>query len=489
MTLTAAIDIARSGLSVTAGRMAVVSRNVAGAGEPLASRKTANVVTMAGGGARIASVTGAANGALLQHIQAATSAAGRQGAIVTALDRLDQTVDDPELDSSPAALVARLANALQIYGAGPHDQVRAQTAVVAAADLVSALNTATGAVQTMRQEADADIANTVERLNALLHQLEAVNGAVVEGTRAGADVTDELDSRDRLLLAISEEVSIRTITRADNDLVVFTDSGAALLETRARAVSFARTPIYTPGTAGNPVYVDGVQITGAPGGMVAGGGRLVGLAQARDEISVVYQSQLDEIARGLIETFAESDQSAPATLADAPGLFTWPGAPAIPAAGSIVTGLAGSIRLAASVDPAQGGDPSRLRDGGIAGPAYLCNTTGAAAYGARLQQLFAALSEQRAFDPAAGLQTQATVAGLAAASVGWLEEARKSAGTEAEYRSTVLERASEAFSRATGVNLDEEMTVLLELERSYQATSRLIATIDGMYRSLLAAMG
>ena len=55
-----------------------------------------------------------------------------------------------------------------------------------------------------------------------------------------------------------------------------------------------------------------------------------------------------------------------------------------------------------------------------------------------------------------------------------------------EYSDTLLQRSSEALSNETGVNIDEEMTSLLELERAYQASSRLITTIDNMLKTLLA---
>ena len=45
----------------------------------------------------------------------------------------------------------------------------------------------------------------------------------------------------------------------------------------------------------------------------------------------------------------------------------------------------------------------------------------------------------------------------------------------------------EALTQVIGVNLDFEMTLLLEIERSYQATSRLITTIDSMYDAIIAA--
>ena len=41
--------------------------------------------------------------------------------------------------------------------------------------------------------------------------------------------------------------------------------------------------------------------------MLAKSGKLVGLATVRDATAVSYQSQLDEIARGVISAFAEKD--------------------------------------------------------------------------------------------------------------------------------------------------------------------------------------
>ena len=489
MTLSTALDVARSGLSVSSGQTAVISRNVAGANEAGASRKLANIVTAPGGGARLASITRASDSALLAHMLTANATAGQQRSIVEALDRLDSTVLDPELDASPAALVGKLADAIQLYSSAPHDAVAAQSAVGAAADVARALNSATDTVQALRQRADADIASTVNRLNGLLAQFETVNTAIVNGTRTGADVTDYLDNRDRLLVAISEEVGIRTVVRADNDMAVFTDSGVTLFETKARALTFEPTLIYTAATTGNAVFADGVQITGVPGGMVIGTGRLAGLTAVRDEIATAYQSQLDEIARGLIEVFAESDQSAIPALPDAPGLFTYTGAVTVPPAGSRIIGLAGMIGVNPGVDPAQGGDATKLRDGGIAGAAYDYNPSGAASFAGRLQEFQDRISEQRAFDPAAELGASATIAGFAASSISWLQEARAVANAEADYRTTLLERSSEALANVTGVNLDQEMMMMLDLERSYQATSRLIAVIDDMFRALLAAAG
>lgn len=484
MTLSNGLHIAQSGISATATQTSVVSRNVTTASDILTSRKTANIVTVPGAGVRLQSVSRVSDSALLQHMLTANSGAGRQNAIVIGLDRLDMTISDPELDASPAALIGKLADALHVYATGPHDVTRGHAAINAAQDLVSALHDASAAVQSTRAQADADMAGSVKQLNSLLAQFETVNNSIVKGTRSGTDVTDYLDARDRLLLSISEEIGVRTLTRGDNDMVIVTDGGITLFETKPRAVTFEQSHTMAPGLAGNQVFIDGVQVTGNVGAMASGTGRLTGLAAVRDEIAVDYQTQLDEIARGLVEIFAESDPGGiPAP--DVPGLFTWPGGPAMPASGVAVPGLAASIQLNPIVDPAQGGDPTFLRDG----IAYAYNPDGSAGFSERLQGLIYSFSEQRAFDPDTQLNSNAKLLDFASSSVGWLQELRKTANSEADYRATMFERSSEALSKVTGVNLDEEMILLLDLERSYQATSRLISTIDNMYRTLLEAAG
>ena len=40
----------------------------------------------------------------------------------------------------------------------------------------------------------------------------------------------------------------------------------------------------------------------------------------------------------------------------------------------------------------------------------------------------------------------------------------------------------------TGVNIDEEMSAILDLEKSYQASAKIIAAIDSMLNSLMEAI-
>jgi flagellar hook-associated protein 1 FlgK len=66
---------------------------------------------------------------------------------------------------------------------------------------------------------------------------------------------------------------------------------------------------------------------------------------------------------------------------------------------------------------------------------------------------------------------------------------RKDAAAAIEHKEALSVRLSEALSNETGVNVDTEMALLLDLEHSYEATARIIKAVDDMLASLLAAVG
>jgi len=254
----------------------------------------------------------------------------------------------------------------------------------------------------------------------------------------------------------------------------------------ARTVSFAPTGGFGATTSGNPVYVDGVPLSPASGGNTDASGKIAGLLQLRDDVAVKMQSQLDEIGRGLISAFAETDPSGVAS--DAPGLFTWSGAPAMPG-GALVPGLAGLIVINSALDSSAGGNPELLRDGGINGTDYIHNTSGASGYADLLIGYGDRLDEPMAFDADAGITTLSSLNDYATASVGWFEGLRQEASTAADSKQALASRTAEALSNATGVNMDDELSLLLDLEHSYQASARLMATVGQMLDSLLQAVG
>jgi flagellar hook-associated protein 1 FlgK len=488
MSLALAFNTARSSLLTTAKQLAVSSRNISGASDPTYTRKSATAVTGADGSVYTNGVARASDSALFARLSSATSTAKGQQALLDGLTRLQETIGDTTDPTSPSAQLGALTSALQALANSPSDTSLAQAVVTSARSLAKTLNDASATVTSVRSDADADIAGSVSKINDLLTQFAALNTQIVNGTNLGQDVTDAMDQRDALINQLSEQMGVTVVLRDNNDLALYTDSGVTLFDKVPRTVTFTTTSPLTPGTTGNAVYVDGVPVTGSDAAMPLRSGRIVGLSQLRDEVAPTYQSQLDEIARGLVEAFSEADQSGGGGPALA-GLFTWSGGPAVPPGGAAVPGIAASLKLNPAVDPSQGGSTARIRDGGINGSDYAYNATGAVSYSARLQDLVDGMSATRAFDSASGITGSASLTGFAIASVGWLESARSTTSTSVDYQNTLLSRASDAFSNATGVNMDDEYALQLQLEQSYAATSKLVGVIKDMYDSLMQVVG
>lgn len=484
MSLSSALSIAQSALLATSKQTSVVSRNVADASNPDYTRRIA-VVTSTAPGARAVEIQRATNDLLFRQNLSALSAWSGQSALYNGMDQLDLSVNGVDNASSPSTAIANLQKALQLYATTPSNQNLGTSVVDAAKQVVNSLNSGTKAIQDFRTQADSQIATAVDDLNSLLGQFQDANKAVISGTRSGTDVSDALDQRDAILKKIAEYVPVSTFTRGDNDMVITTKDGTTLFETVPRSVTFTPSAGYTAGTPGNTIYIDNVPVSAGTGDNTTADGKLAGLLKLRDGVASTMQSQLDEIARGLVTAFAETSSSQP----DAAGLFTWSGAPAIPAAGTLVDGLAGSISVNAAFDPSAGGNPALLRDGGANGAAYVANTTGGASYSDLLIGYGNKLDQPMAFDTSAGITVSSGVSDYAANAIGWFEGVRQQASTNADSKQALAARTAEALSNDTGVNVDQEMSLLLDLEHTYQASAHMMKTVSDMLDALMSAVG
>ena len=502
MGLSTSFSIAQSALASAAAQSSVLSRNIGNVNTTGYTLKSANIVTTQNGASAVTSVQRATNTALFGSVLQAQSDSASQSAISNGLTQLQNTLGLNQsaatasaavsaTDQSPSTKIAALADALQAYASGPDVQANGTAVVTAATNLASSLNQASATVQQVRAQADAGIASSVQTLNGLLGQFQAVNQQIVFGKATGSDVTGAEDTRDSLLSQISNQVGITTASTPNGGTSIYTDSGVTLFDQVARQVNFTPTQTFTAATVGNPVTVDGLPITGSSAVEAVGSGAIAGLAQLRDTVSTNYQNQVDQISQSLISTFAES--GADGTSPELAGLFTNGGSSAIPTA---TTGLAGSIAVNASVDPAQGGTVTLLRDGDVSGGnaisatpgAYTYNTTGAAAFADRLSGLVGALGKSQTFDSASGGVASGTLAAYASSSVSWLESGYQTASNAATYQSSLVSTATSALSNATGVNLDDQLSQMLDIEHAYQASAQLLNTVGTMYTALITAL-
>lgn len=497
MSLSNAYNIISSAFVSNAAQSSVISSNIANANTSGYARQIANVVTTSYGSSEVTSVTRETNSALSEQLNSSTSVAAAETAISDGLTTLAETVDDSSSTTSssgstvngnsPSAMLSNLESALATYETSPSSESAGQDVVTAAQDLVSALNTGSSTVQTVREQADSDMASSVSTINSLLTQFAQADATVVSGLGTGADVNSAEDTRDSILTQLSQQIGISTTTNANGSISIYTDSGVNLYQNNVVSeLSFTASPTLTAGQSGNAVTVNGVPITGSSAPMAIQSGALAGYAELRDTIAPQYQAQLDQIAGGLIDAFAETDQSS-SSGASLPGLFTYSGATSLPTT-SDVTGLASSIEVNAAVDPNQGGDVDLLRDGGINGSDYVYNSTDASGYTGRIQDMISALTSTQSFDASAGLGTSDSLSNYANSSVSWLEAQNSAASNQVDYQNALVTQATSALSNATGVSLDTEMTNMLNIENTYTTTAKLLTTVDDMFTSLIDAV-
>lgn len=503
MSLTSALNTAKSSLSALQTQTSVASSNIANVNSPGATRKTATAVTAAGGGVsvKVTSSAQSSNTVLFRNMLNANSAVAGSSVQYEALSRINEILGDTNAGVSPQARLTAFQDALQDLASTPGSTDLGRAAVLAAQDLVTTLNENSQMADTLRRDADTQLVNAAADMNTLLAKLEDVNKKVIAGTAKGADVTDLVDQRDQIVTRLSEYVGLTVQTRGNNDVVLYTDSGVTLFETTARSVSFNATNPIEAGKDGNAFYIDGIAVTGDNSSMPLKSGLVAGAVQVRDEIAVTYQTQLDEIARELISSFAET-QTSGGTTTTATGLFTSSfvtvsasnNTIAVPLENAVVPGLAGSLAVASTVLT----DSTLIRDGvtynynpGQTGDTATAGTTAnpdLGGYSDRINKLIDALSTKQTFSGAADAGRSATIADFAASSYSWLQDLRSTASDTVEAKTALLQSTQGTLSSETGINLDEELTRLLDLERSYQASSKIISVVDAMMQNLLESI-
>ncbi|RIY01885.1 flagellar hook-associated protein FlgK [Aureimonas flava] len=594
MSLSAALNTAKSSLAASQLQTQVVSSNIANVNTAGATRKIANVVSGSAGTVTVTSISQASNSVLFRNMLDATSKLQVSVAHSDAYSRLNEILGDTDSTESPQAKIAALNDALSTLANTPGNYDLARSAVQSAQDLVTTIRSSADTVATLRRDADTKLATAASDMNRILGELESVNRQIVSGTAKGNDVTDQTDQRDRLVTELSQYVGVNANIRAGNDMVLYTDSGVTLLETNARTVSFQPTSSLVPGEEGNALYIDGVAVTGANSYMPVKSGMVVGLTDVRDKIANTYGAQLDELARGLISAFSEFDPTgsgvaktgiftstqdlstttgpvAVGSLTDTtafsgsmdvsftvtyegtayqasgtltaddlatPDAFaqclqtlvaeakttggTALGAGRIsvasdgtalsmtatgigdsigfsvsglsanlaaagvaagtgtPAAEPVYAGLSATLSLASGLTTT----PTMIRDG-VSYDFNPGSPTKLAGYSDRIVALTSAMEATRSFSTASGANPLTSLAGYASSSVGWVQEQRSAAATSVTSMSTLVTKTSETLSSETGINLDVELTRLIELERSYQASAKIISTVDQMLSQLL----
>ena len=482
MSLSASLANALTGLTASARAASVVSSNVSNALTEGYARRELHLSPQSvggrGAGVRVDGVTRVVDRTLLTDRRLADGEAGNARLKSGFLARIEGMTGTPEDAGSLSARVATLESALIQAASRPDSQARLQGAVDAATGLAGHLNALSDALQRERMNADAGISAQVRTLNESLSGIDRLNDEILAAAASGHDATALMDQRQTLVDRVAAIVPVREVAREHDQISLYTTGGAILLEGNPAVIGFSAAGVITPDmTIGSGALsgftINGLAVPSSDSGAL-GGGTLGALVAIRYDLAPAAQVQLDAVARDLVERF-ESPAIDPTRGPGQPGLFTDNGAAFDPL---IEEGLAGRIALNALVDPRQGGQLWRLRDGlGAAAPGSVGDAT-------LLQSLGTALSVARS--PASGnfVGAARSASGLAADVLSGFAISRQSAEARESF-ATARHDALKEMQLAQGVDTDAEMQTLLMVEQAYAANARVVQVIDDLIQQLI----
>ena len=487
MSLSASLAHALSGLRVTNKITEATSNNLANALTDDYGRQVVTVSSLArggtGAGVRVVSVDRAASPEYTLPRRDADGDAARDSAIAEALVKIGVSLGEADAEDGWFKRMAEFESGLRSLADAPGEGPRQDAAIQSARDLVTTLNRLSETVATIRQTADGEIAAQVATVNRNLLTIDDLNAKIQLTNASDLSLPALVNERERLIDEVSSIIPVRTQAQDDGSLHLYTTEGVFILREDPSPLTFTPNPtitapmVYAPGGAGalSGVYVGGQEITPGAGNIFElQSGALAGHFQVRDQTAVVFQERIDLFAADLIARF-EDPTVDPTLAAGDPGLFTDAGGVLDL---SVVEGLAGRLSLNALADPAQGGSATKLRDGlqsAAAGPTSSDTI---------LRNLLGALRVQSTTS-VPGLSSLYNSMELAAGIVEQTAIARTDAETEASRKIATRTTLAEAEAARIGVNQDEELSRLIQLEQAYGANLKMIQTVSDMLQDLM----
>lgn len=486
MSLASALNNAFTGLKANTRAANLVSTNVANATTESYGRRTL-ALSSATGGVRVDGVVRNVDPVLVADRWVSDADTGFGSDIFSFATSLETQVGD---GAEPGSLVGRVVafeNALLNASVNPAARQRLETVAETADRLAQTLNSLSAEVQDTRARADAAIDRQVATLNKTMGQIEKINDAIKKAMVTRTDVSSLMDERQRLVDSVSEIVPLRVVERDRGEIALFSRGGATLLDGSASVIGFTPTQLITPDmTLGGPLSgltLNGAAVDSGVDGMF-GGGTLAAQFDIRDNRAPARQAELDGIARELMQRLDNNTADPTIALGDA-GLFRDSTGPINGGTGNYAAfdpanevGIAGRIMLHAEQVRPGDGSSWRLRDG------IYATAQGEVGDATVLQGIDTALS--------AVVPPQSAVFGTVVKDfVSLVSDFSSSVASDrvrAEGEQTFLATRNTALRElelARGVDTDQELQRLIQIEQHYAANAEVMSTVDNLIERLL----
>jgi len=394
-----------------------------------------------------------------QAVQNQLSLLGNYTAQSTALSPI-QGLFDVTGQTGVLGALNNLFQSFSAWAATPGSSADQQAVLSQASQLASAFNAAAGALSQTTTQLNQQINSTVEQINSLASQIAMDNASLAQSSQPNAGVQANI------------EASLESLSKLANISVTFSSNGEATVLLAGQTPLVAGTQQYSiqasfnnVSSVGNPNAVPNAEILDAAGEDIAGQisqGTLGGLLNVRN--TVIPSLQGDSQQQGALNILAQQ-------VADRVN--------AILTSGTTPDGSPGTelftYNTSTSVDVA-----ATLAVNPAITAAGLAPANGSSGNGTALQ--LANLGDSTApADTIAGL----SINQYAAATATQVGQQAANAQNGQTIQTQLVSQAQAVQTQISGVNLNAEAALVIQLQQGYDAAGKVINVIDSLATTLI----
>jgi flagellar hook-associated protein 1 FlgK len=467
MSLDIALQSALSGLRASQAQMQVISGNISNAQTPGYSEETLSQqtqVTPAGGaGVLTGTIKRATDQILASNLLSQTTTASAASTLSSYYQDVQNLMGTVNGGNSLADSLNTFEGALQTLATTPEDSTAQSQVVTSAETLTQNLQSLSSGVQTLRQNADSDLATDIGTLNTSIQTIASLNTQIAQLQSENQPTAALEDSRDQALSQIAQLTGVQSYVGSNGMMTVLTTSGQTLVDgSTANTLDYTPSGTVTATSTLSPVTLSGVDITSQ-----LTTGSIGALLQLRDTALPGVTAQLNQFANNLFNAAStanlQTTNSGLNTTSDANNVF---------ADVNLASGVDNASTI--TVNPSLAANPGLL-DTGTSGNDQTISQT----LNSQLQNSFS-------FGAAGTLTPLTTTLGQYAAQIiGQAATTASNAQSNSTYQTSLQTQLSAQLSSVTGVNLDTELSNLVVYQNAYGASARVVTTLQSMYDTLI----
>ena len=493
--LNASLYLGLSGLQAQQSALNVVGHNIANVNTPGYTRQRAILSSglsavegdiTYGQGSTVTSVQGIRDRFLNLQISRETAKQSGAETRYAGVNAVATTLGDTGATGISAQIQA-FFQSFQDLATQPESAALRTNVVGKAQAMISGLQTNYRALDDQRNNSDQAVAAMVGEVNTLTSQIAVLNQRISGEATPGSD-NDSRDQRQALTDKLANLVGINVVEDSKGEYQITLDSGAATLVSGSASYDLVTK---RPGTDADNYLQVYSSMAGTTVDVTTGikEGQLGATLDLRDNILVGFQAQLDQLAAGVASAVNSVHQTVNAVTGDKTNYFFQSTAEAN---GS--NGLPNSIGAAPALKSGAGWTTLykgmvnllSVNSAIVASPSLI--SAGAGAAGDNSKALALGQLGTTADTVDVGSAT-ASFTGAVSALVTDLGTQTQNYQTQSTTQQNLVSALQSQRDSLSGVNLDEEASTMMTLQRGYQASARFISVINQLTDQLVNQFG